>query len=93
MVARDEELARHLATDYRGAGLSEQDGAMLAYVAKLTQTPGAVTEEDVETLRDHDFDDRAILDIAVMTGLFAYLNRLASGLGVELEDVYNDFKQ
>lgn len=59
---------------------------MLRYVDKLTQTPSAVAETDVDALRRVGFSDRAILDIAQITAYFAFVTRLASGLGVRLED-------
>jgi alkylhydroperoxidase family enzyme len=40
---------------------------------------------DVEALRAAGFSDRAILDIAQITAYYAYVNRLADGLGVSLE--------
>jgi uncharacterized protein YciW len=61
---------------------------MLDYVGKLTRTPSAVTEGDVEALRDVGFSDRAILDIAQITAYFAFVTRLADGLGVTLEDYW-----
>ncbi len=62
---------------------------MLDYAAKLTLTPTAVTEADVIALRNVGFNDRAILDIAVITAYYAYVNRIADGLGVSLEDYWS----
>lgn len=58
---------------------------MVDYAVKLTREPWAMTEADVEALRSAGFDDAAILDIAQVTAYYAYVNRLADGLGVELE--------
>jgi len=58
---------------------------MLAYADKLTRTPWAMVEADVAALRNAGFDDRAILDINQVTGYYAYVNRMADGLGVALE--------
>lgn len=58
---------------------------MLAYVEKLTRTPGEMVEADVETLRTLGFSDRDILDIATVTAYYAYVNRIADGLGVQME--------
>lgn len=55
---------------------------MLAYVEKLTLTPARMERADVERLREAGFDDHAILQIAQITGFFAYLNRVADGVGV-----------
>ena len=59
---------------------------MLEYVEKLTRTPQKMTRQDVEALRAADFDDRDILQIAEVCAYYAYVNRIADGLGVELED-------
>jgi uncharacterized protein YciW len=61
---------------------------MLDYAVKLTQTPSAVTDLDVEALRGQGFTDTAILDIVQVTSYYNYVNRLADGLGVEMEDVW-----
>lgn len=58
---------------------------MLDYTAKLTTTPWAMTQMDVDALRDAGFGDRAILDIAQVVAYYAYVNRIADGLGVALE--------
>lgn len=58
---------------------------MLDYAVKLTRDPGGMTRADAEALRDAGFDDAAILDICQVTAYYAYVNRLADGLGVELE--------
>ena len=58
---------------------------MLDYAEKLTRTPAAMTKADVEALRTVGFDDAAILDICQVTAYFAFVNRIADGLGVELE--------
>ncbi len=58
---------------------------MLDYAARLTEVPGEVGASDVETLRAHGFDDRAIHDICAVAAYYAFVNRIADGLGVELE--------
>ena len=58
---------------------------MLDYVVKLTLEPWTMEEGDVERLREVGFDDTAILDIAQVAAYYNYVNRMAQGLGVELE--------
>lgn len=45
-----------------------------------------VTAERVAALRGAGFDDRAIHDICAVTAYYAFVNRIADGLGVELEE-------
>lgn len=59
---------------------------MLTYGAKLTRTPGAMVDADVEAFRDVGFGDRDILDICEVVAYYAYVNRIADGLGVTVED-------
>jgi uncharacterized peroxidase-related enzyme len=79
-------LVEALQTDFRSAALEPADRAMLDYVDKLTRAPWTMKAEDVEALRSVGFDDVAILDICQVTAYFAFVNRMADGLGVELED-------
>lgn len=79
-----------LTNDYRKATLSVVDRAMLDYAVKLTREPWAMEEADVTALREAGFDDAAILDIAQVTAYYAYVNRLADGLGVELEAYWGE---
>lgn len=74
-----------MSDDYRRARLSAADHAMLDFAIKLNRTPRAMRREDVDALRAAGFGDEAIHDIVQITGLFAYYNRLADGLGIELE--------
>ena len=63
---------------------------MLAYAEKLTKEPWTMVEEDVKALREAGFSDSAILDINQVTGYYAFVNRLADGLGVELEKYWEE---
>ena len=70
--------------------MDEGSRAMLAYVQKLTLRPWEMVKEDVLALRAAGFSDAAILDINQVTGYYAYVNRLADGLGVDLEPFWAD---
>lgn len=85
----DDALVSQLKEDYTQAPLRASDRTMLDYVAKLTEFPSAVAEADVEALRETGFSDRAILDVAQITAYFAFVTRLADGLGVTLESYWS----
>ncbi|MFH1680385.1 MAG: peroxidase [Candidatus Eisenbacteria bacterium] len=67
-----------------------EDRALLQYAEKLTRDPGSITEADARRLRQAGFDDRAIHDACAIAAYYAYVNRIASGLGVELEDRFGE---
>jgi len=87
-LIKDAALVEQLMRDFRQAGLSKTDQVMLEYTAKLTQEPWNIVEGDVVALREVGFSDEAILDINQVTSYYAFVNRLADGLGVELEEIW-----
>ena len=58
---------------------------MIDWALKLTRTPWEMRREDLAPLREQGLDSRAILDLGMIVAYYAYVNRLADGLGVELE--------
>lgn len=78
----DKDLVKALQEDYRTASVSEQDRAMLDYVAQLTRDATGINRQDHERLRSVGFDDRGILQITLIASWFNYINRVADALGV-----------
>jgi uncharacterized protein YciW len=70
--------------DWRQMELAEAEYAMLEYAEKLTLTPSAITEADVQKLRDAGWTDRDILDIVHVCAYFNFRVRVVDGLGLEL---------
>lgn len=89
----DTEFTADVTSDYRRANLKAADRQMLDYAAKLTRTPWDMTEDDLRQLRAGGFSDRAILDIAQVAAYYAYVNRIADGLGVSLESYWAEGKE
>jgi alkylhydroperoxidase family enzyme len=58
---------------------------MLDYAIKLTKDATKVSRADHDSLRQHGFDDRGILQITLIAAWFNYINRVADALGVGRE--------
>ena len=85
-LLKDDELVAAVEHDWTAAALSPKRTAMLRFAVKLTQTPAATSDADVDALREAGFSDRDILDITEVVGYYAYANRIAAGLGLQTED-------
>lgn len=72
--------------DFRDAPVSRAELALLEFAEKLTREPSACRECDVQLLRQAGWSDRAVLDATLVISYFAFVNRIAEGLGVELEE-------
>ena len=81
----DQALVEALTKDYTTAPISDQDRVMLDYVVKLTKDATKVWKDDIDGLRAAGFDDRGILQIALIASWFNYINRVADALGVGRE--------
>lgn len=71
--------------DPAAAELPPRGTAIVHYVVKLTRTPAAVTANDLTPMREAGLDDRSIHDVCAVASYYGFVNRLANGLGVELE--------
>lgn len=75
-----------IARDWRAAPLSPVDRALCEFAAKLTCDQRSMSRADLDKLRVHGLDDRAIHDAVQVVGYFNYITRVADALGVEPED-------
>jgi uncharacterized peroxidase-related enzyme len=79
-------LIAGLQTSPRSApGLSPKEAALLDYAEALTLSPAAIRTTHIDVLRSEGFDDRAIHDACAIVAYFAFVNRIADGLGVDIE--------
>lgn len=78
-------LATGLAQGGSHDSMTDRERALCDYAVKLTRTPWEMRESDLQPMRDAGLSDRDVLDAALITCYFAYVNRLADGLGIELE--------
>ncbi len=59
---------------------------MLEFSRKLTTSPSDMNRSDVEELRKAGLDDAAIVELVSVTAYFNFINRVALGLGVRLDE-------
>jgi uncharacterized peroxidase-related enzyme len=68
--------------------LDERMRPVLAFVRKLTLSPGGLRAADVDPIFAAGWDDRALHDATAICGLFNLMNRLVNGLGIEVPEAY-----
>lgn len=84
-LLKDVDLVDRIEDDFWSAGLDDRRRAMLEYAEKLTINPKSLERADVDRLRAVGFKDEDVLAIAEVTAYYAYANRIADGLGVQVE--------
>ncbi|HJQ21859.1 MAG TPA: hypothetical protein VJ867_16060 [Gemmatimonadaceae bacterium] len=59
---------------------------MLDFAVQITEDATRISRDDIEGLKRHGFDDRAILQMTLIASWFNYINRVADALGVGRDD-------
>ena len=80
-----DEKVRAIQHDYRAAGLTAREVALLEYAVKLTKHPREVSRADLDALRGHGLTDEQLVDAVQCVGYFNFINRVLDGLGVDPE--------
>jgi RNA polymerase sigma-70 factor (ECF subfamily) len=70
-----------VATDHRLSSLADADHALLDFALKVAEEPTAFSQQDVNALRQHGFNDEQVLDAVATTALTNLLNTVQMGLG------------
>ncbi len=78
-------LKAYLLDDYTQADIGGHNLVILGFVDKLTRAPSTITASYIDELKALGLDDTLLHDIVQVAAYFNYINRLADGLGVELE--------
>jgi uncharacterized peroxidase-related enzyme len=79
-------LAHHAERDYRQAtDLDARTLALCDYARLLTLDPARVGAAEAEALRAVGLDDATIHDAIQVIAYFNYINRVAEGVGTDLE--------
>lgn len=77
-----------IASDFRAAGLTPAEVAMMAFAEKLVRSASSVTRDDVEELRTLGFTDPEIFDITVTATARCFFSKTLDALGAEPDRAY-----
>ncbi|WP_248308215.1 alkylhydroperoxidase [Devosia sp. 919] len=88
MIGREQTLAVH--RDYRNAGLTDQQVAMLGYAEQITIDASRITQGDIDALRAVGFSDLNIADIAVAASFRNFVSRYFDAVGAKIEPDFLD---
>jgi uncharacterized peroxidase-related enzyme len=87
-IGREQALA--VQADYRNAGLSEQQVAMLAYAEQITRDASRIGPADIDRLRAVGFTDLNIADIALAASYRNFMSRYFDAVGATVEPEFLD---
>jgi len=68
------------------ANLSEVDVLLCQFARDITTTPELATQQKIDLLKVKGLTDRAILDATLIIAYFNFVNRIALGLGLAINE-------
>ena len=86
--AKNPLIADQVAGNYRKADITPRQRAMLDFAMKVSQRAQEVGEADSVMLREHNFSDDDIWDIAAISAFFGMSNRLANFTSLRPNDEF-----
>lgn len=79
----DPALFNGLMVDLESSAVDEKMKPLLAYVGKLTATPGRMVEADAALVYAAGWDEQALFDAISVCALFNFMNRIVEGSGIK----------
>jgi uncharacterized peroxidase-related enzyme len=84
-VCGDEKILSTLAEDPSGARLTDEDGAVYRFAAKVAASAETVDQDDIDKLRQIGLSDADIADVVFAAAARAFFTRVLDGLGAQLD--------
>lgn len=81
-----------IVVDYRNAGLSDEEVALMAFAQRVILDPGEIEEGDFQALRGFDLQDEEIFDVVLVATARSFFSKTVDSLGVVPDDIYKDLE-
>jgi alkylhydroperoxidase family enzyme len=77
-----------IVNDYRSAGLSEEEVAIMAFAQKVVSNSHAIQPEDINVLRGYGLEDQEILDVILAASARSFFAQSLDAGGVQPDEAY-----
>ena len=78
--------------NFRDAGLSPVEVAMMALAQKVTTRPQEVNEQDLNELREYGLSDEEILNVILVCTARNFFSKTLDAIGAIPDDIYKEFE-
>jgi alkylhydroperoxidase family enzyme len=78
--------------DFRHAGLTDEEVAVMAFTQKVIGKPGELSEKDYDELRGYGLSDEEILDVVLASTARSFFSKTLDSLNAVPDAVYREFE-
>ena len=79
-MAKDNEFAEKVAEDYTKVDLSKRERIIADFTVKVTRSPNACSEKDIQELHEEGLSDKDILSLVQIISYFNMSTRMFESL-------------
>jgi uncharacterized peroxidase-related enzyme len=84
-LLHDDEIGVDFCVTWQERDLDQKTKVLLAYAEKLTLSPGAITDDDIDGLRAAGWDEKGIYEATALVGFWNFSGRLEAAAGLPME--------
>lgn len=84
------EALREIAVDHRSSGLAEIDVAIMDFAEKVARDATAITQADVDRLRELGLSDADVLDVTLAAAARCFFSKTLDALGLQANATFSE---
>ncbi len=81
-----------IVNDFRNAGLSPEEVALMTFAQKVVNHAGKVSQEDIEELRSYGLSDEEILNVVAAITARSFFSKTLDALDVKPDEIYSELE-
>jgi alkylhydroperoxidase family enzyme len=78
--------------DFRHAGLTDEEVALMSYAQKITLDASTSTSQDIDDLRGYGLTDAEILDVTIVATARNFFSKTLDALGAAPDKAYHNLE-
>jgi len=78
--------------DFRNAGLTDEEVALMKFAQKVSVEANQVSEQDMDELRGYGLSDEEILNVVLACTARNFFSKTLDALGAVPDEVYKEFE-
>ncbi len=82
-----------IADDFTTTNLAPADIAMMRFAEKIVRDATAITQADVQSLREHGLTDAEVFDVAATAAARCFFSKLLDAVGAEPDAAYSQLEE
>ena len=83
----DDDLGPEFVQKWPNYPIDAPTRALLRYAKRLTQTPDQISDQDIASLRETGWDERAIYEATGLVAIFNFIGRFEAASGLPMDEI------